>query len=94
MRTIGKVVLAPTIASGLIAGGAGAAHAAPAGYPGWFHVNGAVIYSNDSASARVNGYGYSGQEFYVYSSIGDWDYGQNLSTSCKGWTGKWVLTFS
>jgi hypothetical protein len=102
MRTIGKVLLAPTIASGLIAGGAGVAHAAPAGYPAWFY-SGQVsifshyVYSGQPHPPRLDCYGYGGQEFYVYSSIDTsqvWDYGQDLATSCKGWTPAYHLATS
>ncbi|HEV2373904.1 MAG TPA: hypothetical protein VGS19_17235 [Streptosporangiaceae bacterium] len=73
------------------------AQAAPVGYPGWFNVSGAPIKSFCSWQARVYGFGYYGQEFYVSQSrftSQEWVKGENLSTGTRGWTVASKLSFS
>lgn len=100
MRTLGRVILAPALASGLIAAATVDAGAATAGYPGWFNQDYAPILGGPFPGGALWGYGYYGQEFYVNSSYRNpdsgvvWDNGQNLSTGTRGWTSAGNLTFS
>jgi hypothetical protein len=103
MRTLGKVLLAPTLASGLIAVGTTGAQAAPNGYPGYFKQDNVPIYSAFTIYARQYGTGYYNQEFYVLESACSgypinsnpcWDRGYDVQTGAQGWVWYGYLAFS
>jgi hypothetical protein len=103
MRTLGKVLLAPTLASGLIAAGTGAAQAAPTSYRAYFRGNSTPIQSAFTIGAQVVGYGNVSDTFYVSKSRCDgyplsgnpcWDKGTDLTNGAQGWVWVGYLAFS
>ncbi len=95
MRTLGKIVLAPTIASGLIAAGGTLAHASSTN--GHYTKNGARIRACPFTSCTVYGEGQAGQPAHIfsftfsgtyvnssYSSF--WWNARDQKTGIRGWT--------
>jgi hypothetical protein len=94
MRTLGKIAVVPTIASGLIAAGATAAHASTTN--GHYNTNGARIRSCPFTNCTVNGEGQRGQAAHIFSftfsgtdaghSGGLWFNARDQKTGVRGWT--------
>lgn len=88
MRTLSKIAVAPSLAAGLVAAGATAAHASVlGGYAG----SGVYIRSGPSTSHRAYGQGQRSQSACLYYFVegqninGDpfWDYNKDLNTSVR-----------